>query len=83
MLSSSDGFESQLVAHEPDIMNPVDITWDDRGRMYVAVTTTYPKIDPAQTDRIVLCEDSDGDGQADQFTTFAEGLLNPHGHQLD
>ena len=69
-----DGFESQLVAHEPDIMNPVDITWDDRGRMYVAVTTTYPKIDPAQTDRIVLCEDSDGDGQADQFTTFAEGF---------
>ena len=42
--------------------------------MYVAVTTTYPKIDPAQTDRIVLCEDSDGDGQADQFTTFAEGF---------
>lgn len=69
-----DGFEAQLVAHEPDIMNPVDITWDDQGRMYVAVTTTYPKIDPSPTDRIILCEDSDGDGQADDFTTFAEGF---------
>ena len=69
-----EGFTAQLIAHEPDIMNPIDITWDDRGRMYVAVTTTYPKIDPTQTDRIILCEDADGDGQADTFTTYAEGF---------
>lgn len=69
-----EGFEAQLVAHEPDIANPIDMTWDDRGRMYVAVTLDYPRIQKEGSDRIVLCEDTDSDGKADKFTTFAEGF---------
>ena len=69
-----DEFEIDLVAHEPDIMNPIDMTWDDRGRMLVAVTMDYPRIQKEGSDRVLLCEDKDGDGKADSFTTFAEGF---------
>lgn len=70
-----DGFEAQLIAHEPDIVNPIDITWDDRGRMFVAETVEYPTIPQGKgKDRIRICEDTDGDGVMDKFTTFAEGF---------
>jgi len=69
-----EGFEAQLVAHEPDIVNPIDIVWDDRGRMYVAETVDYPFIKENGGDRIILCEDTDRDGKADTFTVFAEGF---------
>ena len=68
------GFEAQLFAHEPEIANPIDMTWDDRGRMYVAVTLDYPYIQGKGSDRIVICEDTDNDGKADKFTTFADGF---------
>ncbi|MCH2205528.1 MAG: ThuA domain-containing protein [Lentisphaerales bacterium] len=74
-LVSEDGFEAQLIAHEPDIVNPIDITWDDRGRMFVAETVEYPTIPKGEgRDRIRICEDTDGDGVMDKFTTFAEGF---------
>ena len=69
-----EGFEAQLFSNEPDIVNPIDMTWDDQGRMYVAVTIDYPYIQENGNDRIVICEDTDSDGQADKFTTFAEGF---------
>ena len=69
-----DGFKAELIAHEPDIKNPIDITWDDRGRMYVAETNDYPQIKKNGSDRIILCEDTDKDGKMDKFTTFAEGF---------
>ena len=69
-----DGFEAQLFVHEPEIVNPIDMTWDDRGRMYVAVTNDYPYIKENGNDKIIICEDKDGDGKADKFTTFAEGF---------
>ena len=68
------GFEAQLVAHEPDIKNPIDVVWDDRGRMYVAETNDYPSIKDEGSDRIIICDDTDGDGKADRFTVFAEGF---------
>ena len=68
------GFEAQLVVHEPDIVNPIDIVWDDRGRLYVAETVDYPFIKEEGSDRIILCEDTDSDGKADKFTVFAEGF---------
>ena len=69
-----DGFKAQLFAHEPEIVNPIDMTWDDMGRMYVAVTNDYPYIKENGNDKIIICEDKDGDGKADKFTTFAEGF---------
>ncbi len=69
------GFEAELIAHEPDIVNPIDITWDDRGRMYVLETVQYPTIPKGKgNDRIKLCEDTDADGILDKFTVFAEGF---------
>jgi len=69
-----DGFRAQLFAHEPEIVNPIDMTWDDRGRMYVAVTVDYPYIQEKGNDKIIICEDTSGDGKADKFTTYAEGF---------
>lgn len=70
-----DGFEAQLIAHEPEIVNPIDITWDDRGRMFVAETVEYPTIpDGEGRDRVKICEDTNGDGVLDKFTIFAEGF---------
>ena len=74
------GFEVALFASEPDIVNPIFIAWDERGRAYVIETIDYPN--NLQTgnvghDRITICEDTDGDGRADKFTVFADQLSIP------
>lgn len=74
------GFEMQLFAAEPDIVNPVAFAWDERGRLFVLETVDYPneiRTGEAGDDRIVICEDTDGDGRADKFTPFAEGFNIP------
>lgn len=74
------GFEVELFAAEPQIGKPLAMTWDERGRLWVAETTDYPnELRPAGTgrDRIRICEDTDGDGHADKFTLFADQLSIP------
>lgn len=74
------GFELSLFASEPDIVNPIHITWDHRGRAYVLETVDYPNNLQAGNignDRIRLCEDTNGDGKADKFTLFADKLSIP------
>ena len=75
------GFEVQLVASDPEIKKPIAMNWDERGRLWIAETLDYPNtILPRGTpgrDRIVICEDTNGDGRADKFTVFAEGLNIP------
>ena len=80
----ADGFEVNLFASEPMIANPIQATWDARGRLWVATSTTYPHLAPGEEpdDRIVILEDSDGDGRADRSTVFADGLLIPHSVEL-
>jgi len=72
------GFELKLFASEPDIVNPIAMSWDERGRLWIIETVDYPnnfvEIKGEQNDRIKICEDTDGDGMADKFTVFAEGL---------
>ena len=61
------------------------MTWDERGRLWVAETYDYPnEIQPPERgrDRIQICDDSNGDGRADRFTVFAEGLSIPTGLAL-
>ncbi len=74
------GFELSLFASDPDIVNPIYVTWDSKGRTYVVETVDYPnnlqKGDLGH-DRIHLCEDTDGDGKADKFTLFADKLSIP------
>ena len=74
------GFEVSLFASEPDIVNPIHITWDHLGRAYVIETVDYPNNLQAGNlghDRIHICEDTNGDGKADKFTLFADKLSIP------
>jgi putative membrane-bound dehydrogenase-like protein len=74
------GFDVTLFASEPEIVNPIAIAWDARGRAYVVETVDYPnnlQRGDLGHDRITLCEDRDGDGRADRFVRFAEGLSIP------
>lgn len=68
------GFELSLFAAEPDVVNPIAITWDHLDRLWVVEAMDYPNDLGAGGDRLKICEDTDGDGRADQFTVFAEGL---------
>lgn len=68
------GFELSLFAAEPDIENPIAITWDELGRLWVVEAIDYPNGLGSGNDRLKVCEDRDGDGRADTFTVFADGL---------
>ena len=75
-----EGFEVKLFASDPDIRKPVCMTWDARGRLWIAETIDYPneiKPEGEGRDRITICEDTNGDGKADKFTIFAEKLSIP------
>ncbi len=70
-------FEVVLFASEPDIVNPIDMTWDEKGRLWVLETLDYPNNfteNREGNDRIKILEDTNGDGKADEVTVFAEGL---------
>jgi uncharacterized protein len=74
------GFRLELFASEPDIINPICMAWDHRGRLWVAETVDYPNelSDNRQgNDRIKILEDSNGDGRCDKVTVFADGLNVP------
>jgi putative membrane-bound dehydrogenase-like protein len=79
-LALPSGFEATLFASEPEIAKPIALAWDHRGRLWIAETTDYPNEKQPKGkghDRIKICEDTDGDGRADKFTVFAEGLSIP------
>ena len=75
-----DGFEINLFAADPLISKPIDINWDEHGRMWVTTSTIYPHMPPGQVphDRIFILEDTDRDGRADKSTVFADDLFVPH-----
>ena len=74
-------FKLELFASEPDIINPIAMDWDERGRLWVIETVDYPntvrEASGVGDDRIKICEDTDGDGKADKFTIFADQLNIP------
>ncbi len=75
-----EGFAVELVASEPEIVNPVAMTFDERGRIWITESLEYPRHEAGPgRDRIKVLEDTDGDGRADKFTVFAEGLNIPSG----
>ena len=75
------GFQLDLFASEPDINTPVAMAFDEKGRLWYLETTDYPnEINVAEgmgNDKIKIVEDTDGDGKADKFTTFADKLSVP------
>lgn len=74
-------FTLSLFAAEPNVQHPIAMTWDERGRLYVLITKDYPneRRDTDGSDFVLLCEDTNADGQADKFTKFADNLSIPTG----
>lgn len=83
-----DGFKIELFASEadfPDLQKPMQMSFDNKGRLWVSVMPSYPHWkpgDPKPNDKILIFEDTDGDGRADKETVFAEGLQLPIGFEL-
>ena len=70
----------ELVASEPEIVNPVAMTFDERGRIWITESFEYPRKQPGPgRDRVKVLEDTDQDGKVDKVTIFAEGLNIPSG----
>ncbi len=79
-----DGFKATLFAGEPDVVQPIAFCFDDRGRLWVAECLSYPNwdADPKKgKDRILILEDTDGDGVHDKRTVFADNIANISGIQ--
>jgi len=82
-LKAADGLEVTLWAAEPDIFNPTNMDIDARGRVWVLEGVNYRRTLPGGSfgkddrpagDRIVILEDSDGDGRSDKTKVFAQDL---------
>src|SRR4051812_35781072 len=69
-----EGFLVSVFAAEPDVRQPIGVTTDSRGRLWVAENFTYSErdvnFDLTQRDRIVILEDADQDGRAERRTVF-------------
>jgi mono/diheme cytochrome c family protein/glucose/arabinose dehydrogenase len=82
------GYKIELFASESeftDLANPVQVSFDNKGRLWVAVMPTYPHWkpgDPKPNDKLIILEDTDHDGKADKQTTFADGLQLPLGFEF-
>ena len=82
------GYKINLFASEkefPDLAKPVQISFDNKGRLWVAVMPTYPHWrpgDPKPNDKLIILEDTNGDGVADKQTTFADHIQLPLGFEL-
>ncbi len=87
-LKLANGFKVELFASEkdfPDLANPMQLSFDDRGRLWVACMPTYPHYkpgDPKPNDKIVILVDTDNDGKADQQKIFADKLHIPVGFEF-
>ncbi len=81
------GLKVTLFASEekwPELAKPVQMAWDTKGRLWVAVWPNYPHWKPGDpyNDKLLIFEDTDGDGKADKMTVFAENLQNPTGFEF-
>ena len=74
------GFKATLFAGEPDVAQPMSISFDDQGRMWVVECRSYPKWNPTGkgegADRILILEDQNGDGEFDKKTVFLDKGVN-------
>lgn len=87
-MTMAPGFKVELFASEqdfPDLANPVQIAFDNKGRLWVATMPSYPHYKPGDAkpnDKLIILEDTNADGKADKQTTFAAGLHLPIGFEL-
>ena len=79
------GFEVNLFASEKEgVVKPIQMRWDERGRLWVIGSKTYPQVKPGEepNDQVIILEDTDHDGKADRTTVFADGLMIPTGLEI-
>jgi putative heme-binding domain-containing protein len=81
------GMKVELVADEkmfPELVNPVQMAFDTKGRLWVAAWPMYPHWSPdgPMHDKLLILEDADGDGRTDKVKTFAGDLHNPTGFEF-
>jgi len=75
-----EGFSVEIVAAEPDVVNPVAMAIDERGRFWVTESLEYPRRSPGPgRDRVKVLEDTDADGKVDKVSVFLDGLNIPSG----
>ena len=74
LITVPDGFSVSLFAGEPEVRQPISLTTDERGRVWVAENYTYAEnkvnFDTSHKDRVVILEDTDGDGRSDRRKVF-------------
>ncbi len=72
------GFKATVFAAEPDVQNPIAMAWDGRGRLWIAENYTYAeggvRFEMKLRDRILIFEDTDGDGHFDKRTVFTDDV---------
>ena len=78
-LYPAEGFEVNLFASEPMVVKPIQMNWDEKGRLWVVGSNQYPQPKPGAepTGKVYILEDTDGDGRADTSIIFADGLRVP------
>ncbi len=86
-MTAGPGLKVNLFASEkefPELSKPVQMAWDTKGRLWVAVWPNYPERTPTSKigDSILIFEDTDKDGKADKVTHFLDGLNCPTGFQF-
>ncbi len=87
LFEMGEGYQINLVASEekfPELANPVALNFDNKGRLWVATMPSYPHWKPKtkMDDKILIFEDTDGDGKADKKIVFADGLHQPTGFEI-
>jgi mono/diheme cytochrome c family protein/glucose/arabinose dehydrogenase len=87
-IKTAPGYKIELFASEsefPDLANPVQLSFDNKGRLWVATMPSYPHYkpgDPRPKDKLIILEDTNNDGKADKQTTFSDDLHIPVGFEL-
>jgi putative heme-binding domain-containing protein len=81
LMQLPEGFEVQLVACEPTVVNPLSMNFDPQGRLWVLCAPRYPQLLPGQApkDYVVVLEDFDATGRARKARVFVDGLTVPTG----
>lgn len=84
----ADGYRIELFASEQEsanLANPSQMSFDNQGRLWVSVMPTYPHYQPGgpkPNDKLLILEDTDGDGKADKETVFCDQLHLPLGFEF-
>ncbi len=87
-LKVAPGYKIELFASEkefPDLANPAQLSFDNKGRLWVATLPSYPHYKPGDAkpdDKLIILEDTNNDGKADKQIIFADGLHLPIGFEL-